>query len=89
MQDGAKHASLNVLAQLDDGGLKPTLMTNAQDTIVLDTRGNGFLRIKVGEAQRLFTKHMFAGLRCRHNLIGMLLMGRAQNDRLHVLNLQK
>ena len=64
-------------------------MANAQNTIVLDTSGNGFLRIKVGEAQRLFAKHMFAGLRCRHNLIGMLLMGRAQNDRLHALNLQK
>jgi hypothetical protein len=50
LQNTAKHPSLNVLAKFNDCRLKPKLVANAQDTIVLDARGNGFLHIKEGEA---------------------------------------
>ena len=73
----------------DHRRFKATLVANAQDPLVLGATCDRALRIFHGQAQGFFAKNVLARLGSRHDLIGVLLMRGAQNDRFHVCDLQK
>ena len=57
-------------------------MANPQHTLVLHATLDGALCVAEGQTQRFFAEHMLASLDRMDNLVGVLQVRRAKNDRL-------